>query len=65
MQKQKAIEVWKRFHKDNQPDLLISADTVVTMDNKIYEKPKDMEDAIEMLTVLSGNKHTVFTGKMN
>jgi len=62
--KQKAIDVWKRLSVDqnNHPDLLISADTIVTMDNKIYEKPKDEEDAIDMLSTLSGNKHTVFTG---
>jgi len=62
--KQKAIDVWRRLSgdKDNEPDLIIGADTIVTMDNKIYEKPLNEEDAIDMLSQLSGTKHTVYTG---
>ena len=62
--KQKALDVWRRLSvdKDSQPDLIIGADTVVSMDDKIYGKPQDEEDAIDMLTALSGKKHTVFTG---
>lgn len=44
------------------PDLVIGADTVVTLYDEIMEKPKDEEDAFEMLKKLSGLKHTVFTG---
>jgi septum formation protein len=32
------------------PDLIIGADTVVTLDNKIYEKPADKEDAFRMIS---------------
>ena len=64
--KQKAIDVWKRLvaapSSDPLPDLIIGADTVVTMDGRIYEKPKDEEDAFFMLSTLSGQRHTVFTG---
>lgn len=63
--KQKAVEVWKRLSAsapDCRPDLVIGADTVVTMDEVIYEKPRDNEDAFAILTKLSGTKHTVFTG---
>lgn len=75
--KQKAIEVWNRLSSasrkqqsdsaqvpDNNkcPDLVIGADTVVTLEGEIIEKPKDAEDAYEMLKKLSGQKHTVFTG---
>lgn len=62
--KQKALDVWRRLSADenSRPDLIIGADTVVSMDGKIYGKPRDEEDAIDMLTALSGNKHTVFTG---
>lgn len=64
--KQKAMEVWKRLvltgDPDAQPHLVIGADTVVTMDETIFEKPKDKEDAFSMLSKLSGQKHTVFTG---
>lgn len=63
--KQKAVEVWKRLSSrdvDARPDLVIGADTVVTLDEMIYEKPRDSDDAFRMLSKLSGQKHTVFTG---
>lgn len=62
--KRKALDVWRSLSvdKDSQPDLIIGADTVVSMDDKIYGKPQDEEDAIDMLSALSGKKHTVFTG---
>jgi septum formation protein len=63
--KQKAVEVWKRLAASSpecRPDLVIGADTVVTMDEVIYEKPRDSADAFAILTKLSGQKHTVFTG---
>ncbi len=43
-------------------DILITADTVVIVDGKIFGKPKDAQDAIRMLTTLSGRTHTVITG---
>lgn len=42
--------------------IIIGADTVVVLDEKILGKPKDQEDAFRMLRSLSGNCHTVFTG---
>lgn len=42
--------------------LIISADTVVYCDGKILGKPKDDEDAVRMLMMLSGKSHSVFTG---
>ena len=42
-------------------ELLITADTVVWKDNKVYNKPKDFEDAKSMLRSLSGGRHQVFT----
>ena len=41
--------------------LILSADTVVVLDKKILGKPKDKQDAINMLKQLSGNKHSVIT----
>ena len=41
---------------------IIAADTVVTLDGKILGKPKDKEDAVNMLTELSGKTHEVYTG---
>lgn len=41
--------------------LVISADTVVVFENKIFGKPKDEKHAKEMLQKLSGNTHFVVT----
>ncbi len=43
-------------------DLIIAADTVVTKDGQIFEKPQDREDAVRMLTTLSDSTHLVITG---
>ena len=48
-------------HKNS---LIVSADTIVYMDNapSPLGKPKDRDDAVCMLTSLSGNSHSVVTG---
>lgn len=43
-------------------DLLITADTVVIIKDEILNKPRNKEEAIEMLQKLSGNIHQVVTG---
>jgi len=43
-------------------DTVIGADTVVALDGEILGKPKDAEDAKNMLRKLSGRTHSVFTG---
>ena len=43
-------------------DIVIGADTVVAIDGEILGKPKDAEDAKNMLRKLSGRTHSVFTG---
>lgn len=43
-------------------EIIIGADTIVLLNGKIYEKPIDREDAINMLTALSGQIHKVITG---
>ena len=48
--------------KDNKDAIVIGADTIVTINNKVLGKPKDKEDAYQMLKLLSGNKHIVITG---
>ncbi|MFV0322859.1 MAG: Maf-like protein [Bacteroides xylanisolvens] len=43
-------------------ELLITADTIVWLDGIVLGKPKDRQEAIEMLQQLSGKLHQVFTG---
>lgn len=43
-------------------ELLVTADTVVIVDNEILGKPKDMADAYSMLRKISGKTHQVVTG---
>ena len=43
-------------------ELVLGADTVVVLDDKILGKPKDRGDAYDMLKSLSGRVHSVFTG---
>ena len=43
-------------------DVVITADTVVCVDDRILGKPKDKEDAAAMLRLLSGRTHQVRTG---
>ncbi|MBM4207876.1 MAG: septum formation inhibitor Maf [Gammaproteobacteria bacterium] len=40
---------------------VLAADTAVVLDGKILGKPKDEEDAIAMLSALSGRSHQVLT----
>jgi septum formation protein len=41
--------------------IILSADTVVTIDNEILGKPIDKDDAVRMLRKLSGREHRVYT----
>jgi septum formation protein len=43
-------------------ELMIAADTVVLLDNRILGKPADEDEAVEMLRSLSGCMHEVITG---
>lgn len=45
---------------DNQ--LIITADTIVWINNQVLGKPIDRDDAIRILKMLSGNMHIVYTG---
>lgn len=42
--------------------LVITADTIVVLDGKVYGKPNNKEEAKQMLQELSGKKHLVITG---
>ena len=43
-------------------DIVISADTIVYYKGQILGKPKDADDAYNMLQMLSGKTHSVYTG---
>ena len=48
--------------KVNRDELVLSADTIVCIDNQILGKPEDENDAKRMLKMLSGKVHFVYTG---
>lgn len=51
------------LHRELRPDeVLITADTLVFLDEKVLGKPRDAEDAAAMLRALSGRTHAVITG---
>ncbi len=50
------------FNKLKKNDILICADTIVSVENKIFGKPQTKEDACKMLEKLSNKKHKVTTG---
>ena len=54
----------KAFNDDELPEnyMVITADTVVIVDDMILGKPKDEADARGMLGRISGKKHSVITG---
>ncbi len=55
---QKASDVAKKVQKG----IVLGADTIVVIDDDILGKPKDSEDAYNMLKKLSGKEHEVITG---
>jgi septum formation protein len=50
------------FKKGYENSLLITADTIVWLDGEVLPKPKDRDDAVSILTKLSGEVHKVITG---
>lgn len=54
----------KAFDENELPEnyLIITSDTVVIAENEILGKPKDRDDALRMLALLSGKTHRVVTG---
>ncbi len=55
---EKASDVANKVQKG----LVLGADTIVVIDDEILGKPKDSEDAYNMLKKLSGQEHEVITG---
>lgn len=67
--RQKGLDVIKELEKDSEyiisdelkSIILFSADTIVDYGGKIFEKPKDYDDAYSMLSQLNGKEHSVHT----
>ena len=55
---EKAFDVAKR----NTDRLVIGADTIVALDNEVLGKPKDQNEAYQMIKRLSNKTHKVITG---
>jgi len=58
LSKQKALFISSKFHNT----IILAADTMVVLQNEVIGKPKDAEDAKQMLGKLSGTYHSVMTG---
>lgn len=56
--RKKALAVLEK----NQDSVVIGSDTIVAVGDKILGKPKNEADAVEMLRMLSGKTHQVYTG---
>lgn len=50
------------FRYKTQGEIIVTADTVVVLDKQILNKPMDRDEAISMLSALSGKTHLVITG---
>ena len=50
------------YHQQHSNNTILAADTIVVLHNKVINKPHNRQEAIDMLTALSGNKHQVITG---
>jgi septum formation protein len=50
------------FRQELNNEIILTADTIVVIENEILNKPKDASEASEMLRKLSGRQHQVITG---
>jgi septum formation protein len=57
-----ALKKAEYFRQNIINQIIITADTVVILNNKILNKPADKPEAISMLSALSGKTHLVMTG---
>ncbi len=62
LSRRKAEAVLSGLEPGEEAVLVIGADTVVALGDRILGKPKDSRDAAEMLGELSGREHSVYTG---
>lgn len=68
LSRRKAEHVWTGYVKEISPAVygadvvILGADTVVFADGRILGKPRDEREAIEMISLLRGRIHQVYTG---
>lgn len=55
----KALSLLSKINKE---DCLITSDTIVILNDRIYGKPKNNEEAIQFLSELNDKTHQVITG---
>ncbi len=59
LSEKKAEALKNKIHEN---EILITADTIVWLDSSMLGKPANSEEAVEMLNLLSGRRHQVYTG---
>jgi septum formation protein len=50
------------LNKLNENEVLLTADTIVWVNNHVLNKPNNFQEAFEMLSEICGTTHEVFTG---
>ncbi|MBI4727207.1 septum formation inhibitor Maf [candidate division TA06 bacterium] len=60
--REKALEVRSRLSRYDRKRLIVAADTVVAYRHHVLGKPQDKAEAVQMLKMLSGRWHQVYTG---
>ncbi|WP_100009791.1 Maf family protein [Lentibacillus sediminis] len=62
--KQLAERKGSTVRMDDDQEVILSSDTVVSFQQQIFEKPKNKTEAHRMISALSGETHEVYTGVM-
>ena len=63
LSERKALAVWDELtEEEKEESILIGADTVVAVDDRILGKPADETEAFRMIELLQGRSHQVYTG---
>ena len=63
LSERKTLAVWDELTEEEKKEsILIGADTVVAVDDRILGKPADETEAFRMIKLLQGRSHQVYTG---
>ena len=63
LSERKTLAVWDELTEEEKKEsILIGADTVVAVDDRILVKPADETEAFQMIELLQGRSHQVYTG---